>query len=210
MIGVPASGRLHRNAEGLVGCFTNTLPVRQAVDGQQLVGAYLEAIHRALSAALDHQGLPFAMIRDALGANRRGSYHPVFQWMFGLNRQAGGGLALPGVGHRAADRAPFGLTVRLQPVDHGHRDGYVATWEYASALYDTATIEQFGSEFLHVLEQLVDAPARGCRTSACSMSPASPAPWRWAPGRRCRLAPASAARCSASWPTRSPSRCESP
>lgn len=158
VIGVPASGRQHAEAAGLIGCFTNTLPMRIAVPGDNVLDAYLQRIHSGLLEDLDHQALPFDTICKVLDIERDGAHHPVFQWMFGLNRTPDTGALFPGVeSENLVERhetSPFDCNLSI--AEDG--DSYLATWEYATALFDAATIERLGTEYLHVLARMVEAP----------------------------------------------------
>ena len=158
VIGVPASGRLHAEAAGLIGCFTNTLPMRIAVPGNNAVDTYLQRIHSGLLEDLDHQALPFEAICKVLDVERGGAYHPAFQWMFGLNRTPDVGALFPGVeAENLVERhetSPFDCNLSI--AEDG--DSYLATWEYATALFDAPTIERLGAEYLQVLARMVEAP----------------------------------------------------
>ena len=84
------------------------------------------------------------------------AHSPLFQVMFAWQNVPRGNLALEEIEtqrHRGAEHsiAKFDLTLNLRDVD----DGIVGGLEYATALFESATIERFGTYLHAILEAMV-------------------------------------------------------
>ncbi len=80
VVGVPAAGRRQPEAERLIGCFVNTLPLRLRPDGARSFRALVADTARIAAEAQDHQDLPFERIAEALKAER--GTNPLLRVMF--------------------------------------------------------------------------------------------------------------------------------
>ncbi|OKP02079.1 Amino acid adenylation [Xenorhabdus thuongxuanensis] len=105
---------------------------------------------RAL-AAYAHQDVPFEQVVEALQPERHLSYSPIFQVMLALNNTPAQTLALPGIQcspiAQMHPSAHFDLTLSLTETEAG----LVGELEYATDLFDTATVERIVGYFNQVL-----------------------------------------------------------
>src|SRR5207253_2440284 len=129
--------------ESLIGLFVNTLAVRIRLDNDPTVAQLLERIKATTLAAQAHQDVPFEQVVEALQPPRSLSYNPVFQVRFTWrNAPETIELALPGLRltplQSAHTTSPLDLSLVL--TDAG--ETIVGMLEYASALFEPATIER--------------------------------------------------------------------
>src|SRR5215471_754690 len=84
LVGSPVDTRRESADVGLIGCFVNTLVMRGDLSGDP---SFLELLARTgctVSAAHQHQDIPFAMLVQSLGLERSPGNNPLFQVMFVL------------------------------------------------------------------------------------------------------------------------------
>ncbi|MFD8783733.1 amino acid adenylation domain-containing protein [Kitasatospora sp. NPDC059599] len=158
-VGTPVAGRTRPETEDLVGFFTNTLVIRTDLAGDPRFTELLEQVHRASADALAHQDVPFEHLVDALRPDRDLSRNPLFQVMFELQRADGLPSALGDATAEWLDAGPavakFDLTVTVTQ----HDDGGLRVWfEYATALFDRATMDRLAGHYLTLLQAIAAAP----------------------------------------------------
>jgi len=80
IVGIPVAGRRQTEAEQAIGCFVNTLPLRLRLPPAQPFRTWLHEVTRAVTAAQDHQDLPFDAIQETVRPER--GANPLVQVMF--------------------------------------------------------------------------------------------------------------------------------
>ncbi|MFE9899096.1 amino acid adenylation domain-containing protein [Streptomyces achromogenes] len=167
-VGTPVAGRTRPETEELVGFFTNSLVIRTDLAGDPVFGEFLEQVHRVSAEAFSHQDVPFEHLVDALKPDRDLSRNPLFQVMFEFQHQEVGLTALGGAAVESIDIGPavakFDLTVNVTQQGDGRLR---CSFEYATALFDRATVERLAGHYLTLLRSIVDAP--DARLSALAM-----------------------------------------
>ncbi|MCY1023457.1 non-ribosomal peptide synthetase [Pyxidicoccus sp. MSG2] len=160
VLGTPVAGRTDRRTEGLIGFFVNMLVLRTDVSGDP---SFRTLVTRAKETALQayaHQDLPFEKLVEELNPVRDLSRPPLFQVMINsfLTENQQGFLELPGLRAEVLESdevsARFELMLRL----HGHDDDVGCQFEYATDLFDRATIERFGTHYVALLSEAVARP----------------------------------------------------
>ncbi|WP_405141617.1 amino acid adenylation domain-containing protein [Sphaerisporangium sp. NBC_01403] len=161
-VGVPHAGRHHPDAEGVVGCFINTLVLRADTSGDP-TGA--ELLARARTAALDafaRARTPFERIVERLRPERNLSVTPLFQVMLNVY-DAGPQVGLPGVEMRAeplpSPTAKFDLNLTLG----GDGSRFAGELRYRTDLFEEATVRRLVDWYLALLDGMLtepDAPVR--------------------------------------------------
>jgi arthrofactin-type cyclic lipopeptide synthetase C len=151
VIGTPVANRRQAEVEGLIGLFVNSQALRIDTAGTPDVTTLLERVKTCVSQAQDHQDIPFEQVVELLQPPRSLAHTPLYQVSLAWNGAPGAALRL-GELHLAALGAPqaiakFDLTLSLGET----AEGFGGALEYATALFDRATIER------HVgyLEQLL-------------------------------------------------------
>jgi amino acid adenylation domain-containing protein len=158
-VGTPVAGRDRAELEPLIGFFVNTLVLRADLAGDP---TFAEILRRTRAGAVDgyaHQELPFELLVEDLSPDRDATRHPLFNVMFRLERHRGelelerlDACELPVPSHTAK----FDLTMALT-------DGADGLWggvEYATGLFDRATVETFVRCYLTLLAGAVADPRR--------------------------------------------------
>ncbi len=160
VIGTPVANRPRNEFEGLIGFFVNTLPLRvelghgNAMTEITVADVLTQVRERALAAYV-HQDLPFEQLVETLQPERSLSYSPIFQVMLALDNTPTQNLELPDLSvslveqeHRSAH---FDLTLALSETE----DGLSGSLEYASDLFDHATVERMVGYLRNVLVAMV-------------------------------------------------------
>lgn len=156
VIGIPAANRLQAELEPLVGFFVNTLAVRVDVDGGAPTAALLQQVRLALLGAQAHQQLPFEQVVEVVKPPRSVAHSPIFQVMFSWQDEEWRQIDMRGLQvdslDIAQDSAKFDLTLSLS--EDGER--IVGGIEYATALFDRATLARHIGYLQRVLQVMVD------------------------------------------------------
>ncbi|HEX3095097.1 MAG TPA: amino acid adenylation domain-containing protein [Candidatus Angelobacter sp.] len=156
LIGSPVANRRQGDLEGLIGFFINTLVLRTDLSGRPDVGELLERVKTQALGGQQHQDIPFEQVVEAVQPERSLAHSPLFQVMFAWQNAPRGELDLVGLktmglemaSHRVAR---FDLTVSLWEFGERIAGGV----EYATALYEKATIERYMGYWRRMLEGMV-------------------------------------------------------
>jgi len=170
VVGTLLGNRSRAELEDVLGYFVNTAALRMDVSGDP---PFREVVRRAREAVLDadaHQELPFERLVDALGLERDLSRHPIFQVMYfhhvfvGRHHSAADGMV------SSLDPMPIYAENTISLVDTGvakfdlmlatmeSPTGLMGVIEYATDLFDLATVQRFGEHLVRLLEQAAAAP----------------------------------------------------
>ena len=158
VVGSPIAGRTHRELEGLIGFFVNTLALRTDLGGDPPFRELLGRVKETSLGAYAHQDLPFEKLVAEVQPVRDLSRQPVFQVLFALQNVPQERLQLPGLElHRAGGGRPtakFDLALYVNEVG----EGLQAYFEYAADLFDAGTIERLAGHLGVLLEGIVADP----------------------------------------------------
>ena len=160
VIGTPVANRSRAEVEPLIGFFVNSLALRLDLSGGPTVGELLQRVKGRALEAQQHQDLPFEQVVEIVRPPRSLAHTPVFQVMFAWQNAGASDLELPGL-RVAPVRVPcsfakFDLTLSLAEVGGRIAGGL----EYATALFDRATIERHAGYLRRLLEAMVADDAR--------------------------------------------------
>ncbi|WP_197348302.1 non-ribosomal peptide synthetase, partial [Ralstonia pseudosolanacearum] len=157
VVGSPVANRTRSEVEGLIGFFVNTLALRVEVGGAT-VSELLERVKAKVLEAQAHQDLPFEQVVERIRPVRSLSHSPVFQAALSwLNTEAVGlsleleGLTIEGVDAGQA-AAKFDLTLELRETS----EGLAGSLDYATALFDRATVERYLGYLQRLLAAMVE------------------------------------------------------
>nr|WP_244239126.1 non-ribosomal peptide synthetase [Corallococcus carmarthensis] len=157
-VGSPIAGRTQAETEGLIGFFINTLVLRAQLNPRSTFRELLAQVRGTTFAAFEHQHLPFEKLVEAVQPTRDLSRSPLFQAMFVLQNTPTEALRLPGLSFQAlpleAHFAKFDLSLGMRE----GRDGFVGSFEYATDLFDAATIQRMAGHFGVLLEAIAKKP----------------------------------------------------
>ncbi|MBD2789293.1 amino acid adenylation domain-containing protein, partial [Xenorhabdus sp. DI] len=156
VIGTPIANRQHSELEPLIGFFANTLALRVKLEDNPTVSSLLAQVKAHALAAYVHQDLPFEQLVEALQPPRSLSHSPIFQVMLALdNTPIQQSLELSGL---VLDELPlvrksthFDLSLSMNETEKG----LVGELEYASDLFDRASIERLAGYLQTLLAAMV-------------------------------------------------------
>ncbi|WP_325176171.1 non-ribosomal peptide synthetase [Burkholderia gladioli] len=157
VIGAPVAGRRAQELEGLIGFFINTLALRADLSGNPGFAELLGRVKRNALAAYAHQDLPFEKLVAELAPARDLSRQPLFQVVFGF-QQATPPMSLPGIEIAELDSEAMAVKFDLSLQMRQHRDHLACTLEYATDLFDRASIERMIGHYRNLLEAAVRDP----------------------------------------------------
>jgi amino acid adenylation domain-containing protein len=158
-VGSPIAGRTHRQTEGLIGFFVNTLLMRTDLSGDPEFSELLQRVRETALGAYAHQEMPFEKLVAELQPQRDLSRQALFQVTFALHNMELRPLELPGL--------------TLQPLLSEHRtskfdlalnifegeSGLLARVEYATDLFDASTIARLTQSYRQILKGICRDPA---------------------------------------------------
>ncbi|WP_247539250.1 non-ribosomal peptide synthetase, partial [Ralstonia pseudosolanacearum] len=154
VVGSPVANRTRSEMERLIGFFVNTLALRVEVDGSATVSELLERVKSRVLEAQAHQDLPFEQVVERVRPVRSLSHSPVFQAALLWQNTEALVLELDGltIEHLADESytAKFDLSLALR-----EHDGRIAgSLDYATALFDRATVERYVGYLQHLLQAM--------------------------------------------------------
>jgi amino acid adenylation domain-containing protein len=155
-LGTPIANRNHREIEGLIGFFINTLVLRTDLSGNP---SFVELLRRVREVALNayaHQDLPFEKLVEEFQPDRNLSRTPFFQVLFTVRKLGAGttlklsNLEMHGL-EMESETAKFDLLMLVDESDQGINFGL----EYNTDLFDHSTITHMLGHFQTLLEDIV-------------------------------------------------------
>src|ERR1051325_6510940 len=160
IVGSPIAGRAYDQIEGLIGFFLNTLALRTDLSGDPSFRDVLRRVKETALGAYAHQDLPFEKLVAELQPQRDLSRHPLFQIVLTFGNAPRDEASLAGVkltrlSYSNEHASPkFDLTFNV----YEHPAGLRGSVEYASELFDDATVAQLVRQLERVLRGAVAAP----------------------------------------------------
>ncbi|MER6071762.1 amino acid adenylation domain-containing protein, partial [Streptomyces sp. NPDC001817] len=155
----PVANRPRAELESLVGFFANSLALRVDTSGEpdfrELVGRVRDLTQEALA----HGEVPFDRVVEAVDPARDLSHMPIAQVLFALVHDPSLDMALDGtkvtvVEHHTAT-AKYDLSLEVWP---GADDVLHGVFEYATDLFDEATVARIGTHLGILLGALTEDP----------------------------------------------------
>ncbi|MEN9726793.1 MAG: hypothetical protein RL434_1159 [Pseudomonadota bacterium] len=157
-VGSPVAGRGRSELEGLVGFFVNTLVMRTALDPHESFTGLLARVREGALEAYGQAEVPFEELVRVLNPVRDASRHPLFQVMLALQNLPPAELSLTGLVVRDV-KVPRTTTKFDLGMNLIEREGALeGMLEYASALFDAATMQRWVGHYLTLLSGVVNAP----------------------------------------------------
>ena len=163
VVGSPMANRDRPELEPLIGCFVNNVAMRGRLEGNPTAREFLGRVKSTVLNAFDNREVPFDQLVDALRPERSTSYSPVFQVMFTLHSFPLGKRLLSGLQvellPEVSDQhewARFDIALDVDELEGSLRMAY----EYATDLFDAATIERLHAQYVTLLRAVVADPDR--------------------------------------------------
>jgi len=163
VVGVGIANRSRQELEALVGFFVNTLALRNDLSGNPSFRELLARVKDVTLGAYSHQDVPIERLLEELDLERSLSHSPLFQVMlffqnFPSESTELSGLTLTPVDFDAINpgTARTDLALFASECD----DGLALFFEYASDLFDEATVAAFSRHLQQLLRSAVADPAQ--------------------------------------------------
>ncbi|MCQ9424676.1 amino acid adenylation domain-containing protein [Pseudomonas sp. LJDD11] len=154
-IGIPVTNRNRLELEGLIGFFVNTIIARVAVDPVQTFDSLLASVKETTLQAQANKDIPFDALVEELKPERTLGYNPLFQVMYNHLRDFGERVSSDSVSSLRAEEvdwveqtAQFDLS--LDTLERS--DGVMASFGYASDLFDAQRIERLAGHWIELLK----------------------------------------------------------
>ncbi|WP_157095894.1 condensation domain-containing protein, partial [Bradyrhizobium sp. AT1] len=145
-------------SERLIGLFANTLILRNDFGGDPGFSELLRRVRQVTLDAYRNQDLAIEEVLRALQIARRSDGNPLFRIMFILQNASIEAARFPGLSMRRLEIDPkvarFDITLELVEAD-GRFTGF---FEYATDLFDAATIEAMAAQFKSLLKAVIADP----------------------------------------------------
>ncbi|MCY7297023.1 non-ribosomal peptide synthetase, partial [Alteromonas sp. a30] len=152
-IGFSISNRVHKEIEGLIGFFANTLVLRSDVSGNPSFSDFLAATRERSLSALAHQHLPFELLVEELNPERSLSHSPLFQIILVVDNNPVMAQTDDDFSVTPVDQdfpvSKFDLSLFASYNAQGQ---LTLNWVYATDLFDASTIERMAQHFEVLLE----------------------------------------------------------
>ncbi|MBE0377183.1 non-ribosomal peptide synthetase [Pseudoalteromonas prydzensis] len=155
VIGTPLAGRNDKALEDLVGCFVNTMVIRNNVDSSLTFNQFLAQNKDHILSDFDHQDVPFELLVEAINPPRSNSHLPIFQLWFVLQNMEVGQLAWPGL--ELTQLKPAGCNAKFDLMLSATEDeqGLDLHWVYNTALFEQQTIMTLADSFSHLVDEIL-------------------------------------------------------
>ncbi len=162
LVGVPIANRTHREIEGLVGFFLNTLVLRTRLSGGLGFRELLARAREVASGAYAHQELPLESVLQAMQPDRAANQAAPFSVMFQVQNLPEARLEFAGLTLQASRAGLqsqlateiFDLSLVLEPGEAG-----IDIWAiYNERLFDAATIDRLLAQYEVLLAGAAAAP----------------------------------------------------
>ncbi|WP_410598328.1 non-ribosomal peptide synthase/polyketide synthase [Amycolatopsis sp. lyj-90] len=159
-VGTAVSGRDRPEWEALTGFFVNTLVLRSQVDRTRPFASFLSGFRETVLEAFAHGDVPFDRVVDEVQPERDPSRTPLVQAVVVLQTPLVNPREVAGLTVSEYDlprpSARFDLVIEFWP----RPDGLRVTVEYATALFDSETIEQLTASLEALLTGIAADPGR--------------------------------------------------
>jgi amino acid adenylation domain-containing protein len=162
VVGAPIANRTHKEVEGLIGFFVNTLILRVdllALGGDGRFVDLLRQVRATTLGAYAHQDFPFERLVEEIQPARDLSYPPLYQVAFALQNVPQGTLTLPGLTFEAVEIPGRNSVVDLTLEAVEDESGLVLDWHYRD-LFDRATVERLCAHSATLLSSIAGEPAQ--------------------------------------------------
>ena len=159
VIGTDVANRTRVETEGLIGFFTNLLPLRAKISGNHTFNELLRRVRETTLEAYAHQDLPFDKLVEELRPPRDPSRNPVAQILLVMQNQPAHRLTMSNLKvspvELPLESSRFDLVLFLSEFE----SGLAALWLYNPDIFEAATIGKITVHFERLLIAIVDDPA---------------------------------------------------
>ena len=156
VIGSPVSGRTHKDTEGMLGMFVNTLAMRGRPEKDKKYSDFLKEIKNKCLEAYENQEYPFEELVESLDVRKDFSRNPLFDVMLTMQNNDVEEFNLKGTKleyiQEKSKVARFDLSFDIFEDD----SDFTISLEYCTDLFKTKSAERMLQHFIRVLEQITE------------------------------------------------------
>ena len=163
VIGTPVANRGGPELEQIVGPFVNSLSLRLNIAGNPSFATYLSQVRRVTIEAIDNRDVPFDMVVEAINPTRTLNHAPIYQVMFGLHNFPLQPPRFEGLDCSFVSPETHVARLDLQLDMAIHEGRLFGAYEYASDLFDHATIERLHEHLVEVLNGMLADEGKSVR-----------------------------------------------
>lgn len=156
IVGIPISGRIHKDTEEMLGMFVNTLAMRGRPEKDKKIGIFLDEIKECCLNAYQNQEFPFEELLDAIDFRRDMSRNPLFDVMLAVQNNEQVQYDLDGIKAKEIrqESTISKFDMMFDIVDK--EDGIRIALEYCTAIFTRETAENVLAHFKQVLLQIIE------------------------------------------------------
>ena len=159
-VGSLVAGRSRVETEPLIGLFVNPIVLRTDLSGNPLFSDLVSRVRETVLGAMSNQDLSFLRLIEELRPKRDPSRHPIFQVNFIYQRDFVRPMEFSDLTLTAVPSKSPGAIYDLNFFMVERGDGWRASCEYNTDLFEAATIQRMLRQFQALLEGVVADSAR--------------------------------------------------
>lgn len=163
VVGTPVSGRVRPELEDQIGYYLNNVVLRETVRRRESFPVLLARVQQAVTEALSHQDYPFDRIVEDLGIKADPGRAPLFDVQVNLMPADTPPLRL---GHLDVTAVPSPGRSTMFPINAMFSDlgdGLAVEIEYATAVFDRATMQGLADRLQRLLRAVGEQPDTSVR-----------------------------------------------
>lgn len=159
-VGIPAANRTHDQVKRMVGCFLNTLMLRDTLEAEETFENFAKKVNQTLMEGLANQNYPFENVLDDIQAPKEQygfPLSPVFLNMLDFNAETVENIQDFNTQKGSIESTPkFELELYLKT----YANGMAINCVYNDQLFKVDTIAYWMDAFIEILDQVISTPTK--------------------------------------------------
>ncbi|MCK4258431.1 MAG: non-ribosomal peptide synthase/polyketide synthase [Halanaerobiales bacterium] len=160
IVGTPIAGRENKDLENIIGMFVNTLALRNHIQKNRSINAFLGQVKEVALNAFDHQNYPLEELIEKLDIKRDLSRNPLFDVMFTMQN-----MEILKLKIRDLKISPYTVEYPISKFDlslyaEEEQNQLCFRLEYCTELFKRETMEQMIIHFKNILREIISNPTK--------------------------------------------------
>lgn len=161
ILGVPSANRNLQEVENLIGLLSDMLTLKVELRADDTLYDLCQRLQESILAQMGDDQLSYPLLARALHAHRGGFQNGLYTVMFNDVRKAWTGVSVAGLDVEVMTGAKLTHSeLELAVYVYDEDDALSVEFEYATELFDAATVERFADRYLTLLERVAANPAQ--------------------------------------------------
>ncbi|MEH0974086.1 amino acid adenylation domain-containing protein [Micromonospora sp. CPCC 205546] len=156
IVGASVSGRVRPELQRMIGMLVNVVPIRATVTGRESFQTLLPQVRDRVAEALEHQGVPFAVVVRETSPTHSPSQPPLAQVGFNMPTQENTAYRVRPALPITPQGSLLDFTVHVVPAAQG---ALRVELEYSTALFDESTATDLLTTYVELVDRLTADPA---------------------------------------------------